>query len=60
MINKNQLAGKMGRADNNEKMNGGISGCLRRYNAANVGAAWRTKGKRALDNRYCEIKRKVR
>lgn len=45
MINKNQMVGVRGGAQRNEYCNGGIPGCLRKFNAANCGAMWKTKGK---------------
>jgi hypothetical protein len=42
-VSKNQLVGKRGAAGRNEDCNGGIDGCLRKYNGANVGATWKTK-----------------
>jgi hypothetical protein len=45
IVNKNQLAGQRGGEARNEYCNGGDKDCLRRHNAANCGAMWKTKGK---------------
>lgn len=52
MVNKNQLAGKRGGTALNEKYNGGIDGCLRKFNAANCGAHWRTKNLGTCQRRW--------
>lgn len=44
LVNKNQMVGQRGNV-RNEICNGGEPGCLRKYNAANVGAMWKTKKK---------------
>lgn len=60
-INKNALVGQRGGDAQNERWNGGIRDCLRRYNAANCGAIWKTKGKWGEKSRKAlrfDIKRK--
>lgn len=42
--NKNQMAGQRGDT-RNKYCNGGEEMCLPKYNAANVGAMWKTKKK---------------
>jgi len=59
-INKNQLAGKRGGEARNEEMNGGIHGCLRKYNASNVGANWKVKNRKGRKPVSFAIKSKKR
>lgn len=45
LSSKNQMAGKRGGNRRNKYCNGGDHECLPRYNASNVGAMWKIRGK---------------
>lgn len=58
LVNKNQMAGQRGGEARNKALNGGIDGCLPKYNAANGGAHWRVKNRKGRKQLNWGIKSK--